>query len=283
MLFKQLIFAAQAAAFVIIPEISSHDESIFKALPILDDVVSYDINREAGLAQGITVPCTECNDKDTTLNFDFEASNSKLLLNGFELYPDPDPWSGDLSASVVQGNGNSRRQRLGYNLAVYSKGKSSEDMMELVEVDIQVIEVSNHFVETVPPVNVELIKAPSGEVFIGKVNIDKSPESEDERCETLWCRTQKLFENAWDRINSMERCHKSAHADSVDSAEEVNDAVDYLYGPEADRDPDMKPHDWQSLLWDVASHVVMPVLMGVTAGVFVALQVSSFVINVTVY
>lgn len=271
MLFKQLILAAPAAAFVIIPEISNHDEDIFRTLPVFDDVVSYDINREAGLAQGIAVPCTECNGKDTQLNFDFEASNSKLLLNGFELYPDPDPWGDDLSASVVQGNGNARHLPLGYNLAVYSKGRSSEDMMELVEVEIQVIGVGNHFVETVPPVNVELIKAPSGEVFIGKVNIDKSPETEDDKCETMWCRTQKLFEIAWDRMKSLKGCHNSAHADLVDSAEEVDDTIDYLYGPGADRDPDMKPHDWSSLLWDVASHVVMPVLMGVTAGVFVAL------------
>ncbi|KAK3191089.1 hypothetical protein K4F52_002673 [Lecanicillium sp. MT-2017a] len=266
MLFKPLTLAATAAAFVIIPEISEHDENIFKALPILSDATSYDINPDAGVAQSVSVPCTGCHGKDTNLHFDFTASDSRLLLNGFELYPNADPWSGALSALVGGNNGESKHQNLGYSLAVYPNGISPEDRMELIDVEIKVIEVGNAFIDTIPPVKVELVKAPSGELFIGRIDVENSTESGNTQCTSMWCQAQELAENAWDRIKSMKGCHKHTDDDAIYvPVEEMDDIAGDIYFPETYDNTDMRSRDWPTLLMDAASHVIIPIIMGVTA------------------
>ncbi|KAH6605592.1 hypothetical protein Trco_004745 [Trichoderma cornu-damae] len=265
MLLKPLALAAAAAAFVIVPEISDKDESIFKALPIEPETLQ--LPAEA-LGQSLDVPCRQCRGSDARLKLDFVVEDgSRLMVNGFELYPHADPWRNDLVADVVRASGSVTERTLGYSLSVLPRAKDEEQQLELVDVKLRVIEVGHRFVDDIPVVKVGLIKATTGEIVISDMQLMDVPEMP---CNTMWCRARAA-------LKGFGACHRQKPKDpKAESAA-----------------PDAKPHhphhhhdhmphhhqpgqewnsqrDWRRLVTNVASHVVLPVLMGITAGVGVA-------------
>lgn len=195
MLFKQLALAAAAAAILIVPETSDSDEGIFRTLPI--DVDTFEVPATA-FSQSIDLPCAKCHGHDTHLKMDFAIKEHKLMLNGFELYPNADPWQGDLSASVVTGRGRSRKRRLGYGIAVRPEGMDEEQHLEVVGVELRVIEVGDRFVKGIPPVKVKLIRAPGSELVIG--NIEMMDSSKAKECSSIWCRAKGIFSGDWSSV-----------------------------------------------------------------------------------
>ncbi|KAJ6785148.1 hypothetical protein PWT90_04078 [Aphanocladium album] len=273
MLFRQLALATVATSFVIIPEISEHDENIFKTLPIEDSDSAFAYNvPESAFDQSISVPCSDCKGRNTQLRLDFTVEDdTKLLLNGFELYPDADPWSGDLQATVINGHRQPKNQKLGYSLAVYPRVTAKEDSMELIEVDLKIIEVGTRFVDGVPAVKVDLIKAPGGSIAMSTVAIDQPLET---ACTTIWCRAKELADKVWAQVHEMKGCSKSATSELGSEAEYVDLAdaniPDVEFIPEIDEPAMPSREEWRHLMKSIASHIIMPILMGVTAGVAVA-------------
>ncbi|KAJ3494486.1 hypothetical protein NLG97_g4049 [Lecanicillium saksenae] len=270
---QPLALAAVATAFVIIPEISEHDESIFKILPIdhSDSAFAYDVP-ESAFGQSVSVPCSDCKGRNTRLRLDFTVEDdTKLLLNGFELYPDADPWSGDLQAAVIKGHRQPKNQKLGYSLAVYPKATAKEDNMELIEVDLKIIEVGTRFVDGVPAVRVDLIKAPGGSIAMSTVTFDQPLET---ACTTIWCRARELADKVWAQIHEMKGCGKSATSEPDSEAEYVDladaDIPDMEFIPEIDEPVMPSREEWHRLVKSIAGHIIMPIVMGVTAGVSVA-------------
>ncbi|OAA72115.1 hypothetical protein ISF_01188 [Cordyceps fumosorosea ARSEF 2679] len=275
MLFRHLVLAAVATAFVIIPEISENDENIFKALPIDNPAgaLPYGIP-ESALQQSVSVPCPGCKGRHTELRLDFMIEDeTKLLLNGFELYPDANPWSGDLHAAVVHGHRHRKpkSKKLGYSLAVYPKATAKEDSMELIEVDLRIIEVGTRFVDGIPPVKVGLIKTPGGSLAMATVVFDQPAKSS---CTTIWCRAKELADKLWAQAQKVKGCGKS-------SPPKLDSGVESTRPSETDKTsaefiPDMpeptisSKEEWRHLMKSVAGHIIMPIVMGVTAGVAVA-------------
>ncbi|TQV93358.1 hypothetical protein IF1G_07936 [Cordyceps javanica] len=273
MLFRPLALAAVATAFVIVPEISENDENIFKALPINNhgDALSYGMP-ESAFDQSISVPCADCRGRNTQLRLDFTiADETRLLLNGFELYPDADPWSGDLQATVVKGHRRPKNKKLGYSLAVYPKAIAEQDSMELIEVDLKVIEVGTRFVAGVPTVKVELIKAPGGSLAMHTVAFDQSAKTE---CTTLWCRARELADKLWAQAQKIKGCGGADVPELDSDAENMTpsdvELPDAEYIPEFAEPTINSQEEWHHLMKSVAGHIIMPIVMGVTAGVAVA-------------
>ncbi|KAL7929567.1 hypothetical protein V8C35DRAFT_315111 [Trichoderma chlorosporum] len=274
MLLKPLVFAAAAAAFVIVPAISEKDESIFKTLPVEPE--TFQLPAEA-LGQSIDVPCRQCRGRDTHLKLDFAVEDgSRLMVNGFELYPHADPWRDDLVAEVVRASGASNERTLGYSLSVLPRAKDEEQQLELVDVKLRVIEVGHRFVDDIPLVKVGLIKAPTGEIVISDMQLMAAPEMP---CHSMWCRAKAALKGFGGCRGKM---HKGPHHEPMPGAKE-----DRPRHPHHDHKPHMhirphhRPHhapeeewnsqrDWRRLVTSVASHIVLPVLMGITAGVGVA-------------
>ncbi|OAA34187.1 hypothetical protein BBO_09290 [Beauveria brongniartii RCEF 3172] len=273
MLFKPLALAAVATAFVIVPEMSANDENIFKALPIEKHggKASYGIP-DSAFDQSVSVPCGDCMGRNTQLRLDFTVEDeTKLLLNGFELYPNADPWSGDLQAFSVNGHRKPKSQKLGYSLAVYPKAVAKEDIMELIEVDLKIIEVGTRFVSRVPTLRVELIKAPGGSLAMSTVQVDQPLEAP---CTRLWCRAKGLAGKLWAQAQGMKGCSKAATPE-LDSDGEgmISPDVDLPqkeYTPEIAEPTMPSREEWRHLMKSVAGHIIMPIFMGVTAGVAVA-------------
>lgn len=278
MLFRQLALAAAATAFILVPEIAENDENIFKALPVENSgsALPYGVP-DSAFDQSISIPCADCKGRNTQLRLDFTIQDeTKLLLNGFELYPDADPWSGDLRATVVHGHRKPKSKKLGYSLAVYPKAVAKEDNMELIEIDLKIIEVGTRFVDGVPAVKVDLIKAPGGSLAMSTVNFDQLFEAP---CTTLWCRAKELADQLWAHAQELKGCGKGAiselDSESKDEASPVFDLPDMEYVPEITEPSMPSREEWLHLLKSVAGHIIMPIVIGVTAGVAVALYVFS--------
>ncbi|KAL6889222.1 hypothetical protein HDV57DRAFT_525263 [Trichoderma longibrachiatum] len=284
MMLKQLVLAAAAAAFVIVPEISEQDENIFKALPVEPETLQ--LPAEA-LGQSLDVPCRQCRGRDARLRLDFAVEDgSRLMVNGFELYPHADPWRDDLVAEVVRagGGGSSSERTLGYSLSVLPRARDDEQQLELVDVKLRVIEVGHRFVDDVPVVKVGLIKAPGGEIVIADMQLMPVPEMP---CDSIWCRAKSALKGFGGCHKKMPHEHKGPHPHphphhGPGAKEEEEDGHPHHphhheHKPHRHQRPHHAPkeewnseRDWRQLVLSVASHIVLPVLMGITAGVGVA-------------
>lgn len=282
MLFKQLALAAAATAFAIVPEISEKDEKIFKSLPVEPE--TFQLPAEA-FGQSLDVPCRQCRGRDTHLKLDFAVEDgSRLMVNGFELYPHADPWRGDLTADVVRASGSATERTLGYSLSVLPRAKDEEQQLELVDVKLRVIEIGHRFVDDVPVVKVGLIKAATGDIIISDMQLMAAPEMP---CTTMWCRAKSA-------LKGFGGCHRNPPPPPGPEhhGEHADGAHPHPPPPPPHHHHD-KPHrherphhhefdewnsqrDWRRLVRNVASHIVLPVLMGITAGVGVALYVALY-------
>lgn len=274
MLFKQLALAAAATAFAIVPEISEPDENIFKALPVEPE--TFQLPAEA-FGQSLDVPCRQCRGRDTHLKLDFAVEDgSRLMVNGFELYPHADPWRGDLTADVVRASGSATERTLGYSLSVLPRAKDEEQQLELVDVKLRVIEVGHRFVDDIPVVKVGLIKAVTGDIVISDMQLMAAPEMP---CTTMWCRAKQA-------LKGFGGCHRKGPHGPEDADHPPHPHPHHAPPPPPHHKPHHhgRPHhhepedwntqrDWRRLVRNVASHIVLPVLMGITAGVGVALYV----------
>ncbi|KND89855.1 hypothetical protein TOPH_05420, partial [Tolypocladium ophioglossoides CBS 100239] len=270
MLFKPLAFAAAAAAFVIVPEISEADEEIFKALPIHAETFALP---PSALSQTLSVPCRQCKGKDSHLRLDFDvADGSKLLLNGFELYPHADPWNGDLTAILVKGDGREKEQRLGYSLAIEPAAMDQDQQMQLIDIELRVIEVSSRFVEGVPAIQVQLVKAATEDIVIGNVVL-KDADGID--CGSIWCKAKGLAGEVFKALKSFKGkgCGRHRHHKGYPHGHKghTEAGVVPLHGGRPDhKTMEQHHHDWRKLLKNIASYIFLPILMGITAGVGVA-------------
>lgn len=267
MLFKQLFLAATAAAFLVVPEVSEVDKDTVNSLPIIEEEAS--ILPAIATTQSIGVPCKQCKGKNTRVEMDFVVEDgSRLTLNGFELYPAADPWHDDLVASVVKGNGKSKEQRLGYSLSVKPDAVDLEQRLELVSIELRVIEVGSLFVDGMPTVRVRLIKAPSGEIIIGSVDVEETSEKD---YENPLLRIKEKVKEFWSKIKG--GCSRHRHSGAKQDGDTIMLEGQRPHG--SHHHHGHHRHDWGKLLKNIAANILLPVLAGITAGVGVAVYVFS--------
>ncbi|KZL78916.1 hypothetical protein CI238_11476 [Colletotrichum incanum] len=308
MLLKSLAAAAGLAitatqAFVIFPEISEADSDIVNALPFEQS------SSETGLASHrVKVDCPGCpltmrhpdgryhtmtnidNHLELTFSIDTDTYGvDHLLVNDFELYPKPASWYKALRAPQIPDfteaatkhprKTDPNTPQLGYSLGVRPVAKDDEQQLELVEIDLQIIEVGNSFVSDVPNVNVKLIKSPAGNLMIANVEQTETSvpshqeeehvEAPAEDCTTFYCKWRAAILNKMQRMKhcggrknhgGMRGQHRHGHH---------NGQVRHHH------------HTWGQLAKNIASHILLPVLIGIVAGVSVSIigmMVGTFVV-----
>ncbi|EEU46833.1 uncharacterized protein NECHADRAFT_35884 [Fusarium vanettenii 77-13-4] len=280
-LLKPLALAATAAAILIVPDTSEADDGIFRTLPI--DVDTFEVPATA-FGQSITIPCTRCRDRNAQLELNFNIEEHRLVLNGFELYPHADPWNGDLSAPVTKSNGKSAVRRLGYGLAIRPEGMDDDQHLEVIGVEIRIIEVGDRFVDGVPPVKVKLIKAPVGEIIIGSIEVEGSSHNGlGDDC-SMWCRAKGLLHETLKGIKGSIKgkgkgCHgmknhgmkEHGHKNNHGHGNSENKNAGTPHQGHAQLVPERVDYSWANMLKHITAYIIIPVLMGVTAGVGVAL------------
>ncbi|OAQ68468.2 hypothetical protein VFPPC_04701 [Pochonia chlamydosporia 170] len=264
-----LVLAVTAAAFVIIPELSEADENIFKALPINTGPLSLPIPAES---HRVAVPCKQCEGKNSNLQLNFDVVDyTRLLLNGFEVYPHADPWHGDLAADVESTDREATKEKLGYSLAISPEAMDKDSHIQVLDVELRVIEVGNRFVDSVPVVNVKLINVPSGELAIAVVETTSTKIS---GCHSMACQAKEVMADALKAIKGFrpfKGCHRrphhgkdKAHHKSNPNRPHSENAHDGLrkHPHPHHHFGDNHRHEWGRLITNLAAQIFLPVLLG---------------------
>ncbi|KAI0012065.1 hypothetical protein F4779DRAFT_123621 [Xylariaceae sp. FL0662B] len=281
-------------AFLLPPEISESDDDIVTTLPVPIET-DVDIPKIAQ-AQSLKLKCPGCpirlpnwrhpddDAKITTdipshleLDFSVESSDSadRLLLNGFELYPNADPFRNALTAAVrpdvahrrphFKGPKLQHVQTLGFGMQTRPVVKSDEDALELVMIELDIIEVGDVFVDGIPNVQVKLVKTDAGKLMIGDIETlpaettQKNPMDKQEECATQLCKWKAVVMEKLAGLRLHKGCGgRPALVKGVDEQVEASHPEDYRY---------KQGHSWRQLFKNVTSHILLPIAIGILAGV----------------
>lgn len=288
MLSKLLALAATTSAFLVLPEMLDDkkiDEGIFKALPIAtsaDNASPLDLLMAE--SSGLDVPCAKCEGgADSSLHFDFKVQdNSKLMLNDFEVFPNPDPLAHELRATVSGGD----EEVLGYSILTQWIGADNKQGIDMMELKVQVAEVGKKLVDGVPSVKVTFLVSPTQSIHIVDAVLADPVVIEQPKCAGPFCALQGFFDEIFKgRIGRIGRmgCHKghkglkglkdvakSAYGHGVPAPHGWKPKHPaHSHGPPHGH-PDFSDHHghkhYGKLLRNLMSHIFLPVILGITAG-----------------
>ncbi|EMR66629.1 hypothetical protein UCREL1_6379 [Eutypa lata UCREL1] len=237
------------------------------------------------------------------LDFSIATSDSpdgvdRLLLNGFELYPKSNPFQDTLTAALlpdlevgkmklpghIKGPPPHHLQNLGFGLQTrLIPSTDDDDDLELVMVDLQVIEVGDAFVDGIPNVEIKLVKSPSGKLMIADLaateseNVQTTPMDSQEECTTMFCKWIAMAKEQFGRFRSGKHCGgRPGHAGQESGHMEVD-----MHRHREGRPHHEHRHRWGHLLKNIATHILLPVAIGIMAGVtasILGMMVGTFIV-----
>ncbi|KAI1402639.1 hypothetical protein F4819DRAFT_274282 [Hypoxylon fuscum] len=292
-------------AILLPPDISDLDNDIISTLPV-PVRVDTDVPKIAE-SQNLKLKCPGCpvrvphhgepkmvNDIPSHLELDFSIEPSddadRLMLNGFELYPNADPFRNSLTAAVrpdiahrqhkqpprFKGPVKQNIHNLGFGMQTSPVAKSEEDSLELVMVELDIIEVGDVFINGIPNVQIKLVKTPSGKLMIGDIvttesdSMQNNPMDKQEECATLLCKWKAVLMQKLASLRSHKGCggrpahakghaghHSRPHHDDHDAIR-IHEDHEHHHGHKK---------NWGLLFKNIASHILLPVAVGILAGV----------------
>lgn len=320
MLLRPLLAAAGLTAvtqaLLLPPEISSHDVEILESIPFESATLAQ--------TQTVTLDCPGCppvfnshhgkpnhqkqHNSHLELNFSIDqgAGGDRLMLNGFELYPNSDPFTNVLVAPQVaekpkQGKGRKENkkhgedvgeliedeikallshhkgrpgqgklvveQQLGFSLHIHPEDTADEGL-DLILVDLQIIEVGSVFVDGLANMRINLIKSPDNDLVIVKIEQTASesvstPMEEDKQCTTMLCKWKAIVA---DKLSKMKM-----HGCGGKMGAKVEPGHAQPHHPNGHNGLFDKPNGWSLLFRKLTSHIILPVLVGIAAGVTVSI------------
>lgn len=225
------------------------------------------------------------------LSFDVnhDLDHDRLFINGFELYPSSDVFHAPPTARVVLDDVDRRHKkhhkslslaaRLGYSLQVRPVVRNEQDRLQLIALDLQIIEVGGVLVDGIPNAHVKLLKDTSGRLAIGSVETTESrtiastPMDGQEECATLLCKWMSI---AKDKLAHMKLGNCGGKMSSTTSEESQPDRHQGHHHHNHGGRPDkaQRPHhrhSWRLLFKNIATHILLPIAVGIFAGVTVSL------------
>ncbi|KAK3394105.1 hypothetical protein B0H63DRAFT_35773 [Podospora didyma] len=276
------LLAAPAAAFLIPTTVSESDIHIANGIDVIapeiaeNRVVKLDCPGCPIVVQG-SVKSDKSNHLELAFTIEHQLDFDRLLLNGFELYPHADPFHDILAAPQILDRRSNKHDKstvpahhkgphhrrpvlpLGFGLQVHPATKDAEGVLELVSIDLQIIEVGAVFVDSIPNVEVKLIKAPGNKLLIGNI-VTGTPQTavdKQKECTTLMCKWLAIVQ---DRIKSL-KAHRPCHGNKPAPVNGEKPKWQKIH----------HEHSWRMLFKNIASHILLPVLIGIVAGVSVSL------------
>jgi hypothetical protein len=316
--------AATCTAFLLPPEVSEADIAIADKVSSLAEVAP-----DFARVNTVLVDCPGCpiqvrnrhghvkvkNGKPNHLILNFavnhpaDESGDRLLLNGFELYPNSDPFHNVLSAlqtwdkkpqveedererdpetTQLKSHHKMRPQhlkeiipsQLGFSLQIHPAAEDKDGQeYKLIDLDLQIIEVGNRFVDGVPNVNVRLIKDGSGNLAIAGVEstasqLQTSPTDKQEECTTLMCKWLAIIKAKMSHMKTS--CHRKPGSSAN------NEVVGENQMPGHFKHHGGRPHfhhmhshhrSWAQLFKNITTHILLPIVIGIFAGVTASLSV----------
>lgn len=151
------------------------------------------------------------NHLELSFNIDHDTGSDRLTVNGFELYPNADPFSGTLSAPQIPDvewhHGNRKPKAhaspltppLGFSLQVNHEAQDNTDNMDLINLNLQIIEVGSNFVDGIQNVQIKLIQSLDGALMIGDIHATDSQTTQDgpkhkhKECASILCKWRAMI------------------------------------------------------------------------------------------
>lgn len=255
-----LAFVAPASAFLVVPEMipppPSDVESDFKILPVDIEVNPLAIPPTAAV-QSLSVPCTGCADNSAKARFDLEVKdNTRLLVNGFEVYPAEQPPTGIPNVAVETSEWGIEEPVISWIAWWQVMNVDEAQKMQMVDLHVNAkipLESVSGAGSNVGLV-ASLIVGPNGEVLIAEASPEIIEVEVEPPCEGLLCRVEEV----WNRLTQGGMgCHK---------AQEMVDSVPEMENGQPNESEPGHQH-LGKMIKDVVGHVFLPIVMGITAGV----------------
>ncbi|KAI1815606.1 hypothetical protein GGS20DRAFT_542518 [Poronia punctata] len=305
--------AASSNALLLPPDLSMTDGDTISTLPVTTEV-----DVDAAIAQlpetrTLALKCPGClrrgpnplarTEIPSHLKLDFAVDSTgdadRLTVNGYELYPNPDPVTNTLVAPVVpdfadrhigvppllRGGKNRplRNRPLGFGMQTQTVATDEDHDMKLVNIEIQIIEVGNVFMETIPNVQVKLITSQSGKLGIGAIDtIDAKPTEAgktQKTCNTTLCKWKTLFFEKLSHVFAFKGCGGS----KAGSQSGPHHDMHHHAGTVGHNHHMGQKHQWGTIFMAFVSHILLPVLVGIVAGIsasIIGMMVGTFVVFV---
>ncbi|KAI1163467.1 hypothetical protein F5B18DRAFT_651614 [Nemania serpens] len=232
------------------------------------------------------------------LDFSVESTDGvdRFTLNGYELYPNPDPLRNTLTAPVLPDipdrrpgalsyprlrGGPKRPQRgqpLGFAMETGAVATKNDEDLQLIKLDIQIIEVGDVLIRHIPDVHVKLVKTPDGKLIIGSIGTTRSPSEEtdirgnEKECSTTLCRWKAMVFQKLSPMFSLKGCGGSARPQHHPEGE-------HRHGPHPSHMSHR--HGWGHGLGVFVMRILFPVLIGIVAGIsasLIGIMVGTFVV-----
>lgn len=228
--------------------------------------------------------------KQSHLEFDFSIAHiqgrDSLVVNGFPLYPIPD-FSETLKAAVVPDGcvrsavkelrGHWRRplppQELLYKWSVFEKMADPRSGIALYYLDLQVAGIDGTFVDGIPNVHIELWQNKHGDLAIFHVFETESkrpilkPSDEQGECTTFMCKWLATMKDNMAKMKG--KCHGKMRGGA--KGPRPHHEHHHHKGHPHKMEGDAHHRSWGQLFKNIAHDILLPVAVGIVAGVSVSL------------
>ncbi|KAI0449472.1 hypothetical protein F5B21DRAFT_494224 [Xylaria acuta] len=223
---------AAASALLLPPDLAIADDDSITTLPVPIEVDADVAISNAPQSQTLDLECPGCLQfgrkhrkeipSHLKLHFTVESTDGadRLTLNGYELYPNPVPLQHTLTAPVLPNMAERRvgmsphfrggpgrawkNQPLGFAMQTGAVATDDDGDLQLINVELQIIEVGNVFIQRIPNVQVRLVKTPSGKLAIGAIETigfrGDDTVGRQKECSTRICKWKALFFEKLSRI-----------------------------------------------------------------------------------
>ncbi|CAG8948663.1 hypothetical protein HYFRA_00001783 [Hymenoscyphus fraxineus] len=289
-------------AILLPPTISSADSELINTLPFEDNALTQ--GRKLDLAcPGCPVIIQDLQgqahyaENENSIRIDLSIAEGEngidqLVVNGLPIYPmEPmsDSFLQPLTApQLIKTNDDTwtmvAEPVLGYALSVRHPVHSEQDQLDLVFLHIEIVEVANKFLNSVPSIDIKLVETPSGRLMLGDVEIlppTPSPSDGGQECTTLLCKWRAIIAAKLSKVKGMGCGSKARPAAAVEGPKDNG-------RPQPPR-PAGRPHghhhqkhEFGRFLRNVAAHILLPILVGVAVGITASL-VGMLVGNLVVF
>lgn len=278
--------AVSASALLIVPELSKVE---------IDSITTAPPGALPHSVQTIYLECPDClvnmdhGHKATTnlesyLQMKFEIDhedNSRLLLNGIEIYPHADLFKPLKAPHFIDTPNREGFMRGGMVNSDHSKALGSVDVLGFslfstttgahalkhITVDIKVFKVRNKVFNNIPSVHVNLVKDRKGRLAITEINTSgpqgvaahaSNVAEEKANCHSWLCNLIGSLESHWSHwrphcaMGSGNRPHHHSHHGKGPHQRPHQTAVSGVR---------TSHHPWHHATWSVGSHIILPVLV----------------------
>lgn len=229
----------------------------------------------------IRLPCSQCPGNEPELHITLTIeSGQHLTLNGFEIYPQIDPWRYDLVGSIYDTDGLNDQQKLGYSIASTLISATEDKKLKFIDVSIQIVEFGSLLVNEVPAIVVRLVDMPMGGIIMGNVEV----QAQDfQRCATASCHLQQklqtlrhTFKNIPPRLSKIWACDRTdgsclqTAAWSLHTSSILDDDSEHRIDSSRPGFTDSPRRTRAMLIKKISAYLFLPMILGVGAAMIFA-------------